>query len=258
MATAALAYAGAAFNQPRWVEAATETATVLLGRSRRPDGRWLRSRAPGRGDGPLACAADYAWMVEAFTRLGEATGRAAWAQAAAETADELVRLFWDTDGGGFHTSGADSQQLLARMKDVYDGACPSANATAARALARLGELTGVPLYTDLALRTVEALGPLSRRVPTAFPGLAVTGDYLAHPRREVLVASADPAALRPLWDRYLPDTVVAWGEAYASPLWEGRDGPESAGRAFVCEDHACELPVIAPEGLAAALDGGRG
>ena len=55
MATAALAYAGAAFNQPRWVEAAAETATVLLGRSRRPDGRWLRSRAPGRGDGPLAC-----------------------------------------------------------------------------------------------------------------------------------------------------------------------------------------------------------
>ena len=141
MATAALAYAGAAFNQPRWVEAAAETATVLLGRSRRPDGRWLRSRAPGRGDGPLACAADYAWMVEAFTRLGEATGRAAWAQAAAETTNELVRLFWDADGGGFHTSGADGQQLVARMKDVYDGACPSANATAARALARLGELT---------------------------------------------------------------------------------------------------------------------
>ena len=50
--------------------------------------------------------------------------------------------FWDEQNGGFFTSGSDAEPLIARMKDVYDGAVPSANATAVLALARLGELTG--------------------------------------------------------------------------------------------------------------------
>ena len=263
MAVAALAYAGRAFDHPSWVEAAAQAATVIIGRSRLPDGRWLRSRVPGPADGessgrpptgPLACAGDYAWLVEAFTRLGEATGRSLWTSAAIETADSLIRLFWDHTDGAFFTSGADGEHLVARTKDVTDGACPSANATAARALARLGELTGEPLYGDFAQRTVEALSPPLWRAPEAFPGLALAVDYLARPKRQVAVAHAGPARMRPVWDRYLPDTVVAWGEPYNSPIWAGRDGPESAGLAFVCEGYACKLPLAAPVDLAAALD----
>ena len=39
--------------------------------------------------------------------------------------------------------------------------------------------------------------------------------------------------------RYLPSTVLAWGERYDSPLWEGRDD----GQAYVCQDYACQLPA---------------
>ena len=57
-----------------------------------------------------------------------------------------------------------------------------------------------------------------------------------------------------MWERYLPDTVLAWGEPYPSPLWEGRDGPSTSGRAYVCESYTCKLPVTEPAELAALLD----
>ena len=244
MAVSALAYAGRALDRPAWVAAAAETAGALLEELRGADGRWRRSWLPGlTGPTPLACSADYAWLVEAFTRLSEATGEARWMSEARAAADALIDLFWDDLGGGFFTTGKDAEQLIARMKDVHDGAVPSANATAALALARLGELTGVGHYEELARRTVQALGPALAVSPASFAGTAVAVDFLSAPRRQVVVSSADPALVRPVWARYLPSTVLAWGEPYPSPLWEGRDDAGAAGQVFVCEGYTCLLPV---------------
>ena len=262
MAISALAYAGSAFAQPTWVSAAAATAELLLAKLRRPDGRWLRSWRPGAQAGAgaggrrLACAGDYAWLVEAFTRLGEATGQAKWANAAREAASFMLGLFWDEQGGGFFTSGSDAEPLIARMKDVYDGAVPSANATAVLALARLGELTGEPQFTDVAQQTVGSMAPAMSRSPIAFPGLALAADYLMSPKRQVVITTSDPRLVRPVWERYLPDTVLAWAEPYPSPLWEGRDGPSTSGRAYVCESYTCKLPLTEPAELAALLDKG--
>jgi hypothetical protein len=254
MAISALAYAGRALDHPSWVVAAAGTAEVLLRQLRSLNGRWLRSWLPGRaGPAPLACSADYAWLVDAFTRLSEATGDARWTGEARAAADGLMDLFWDRQGGGFFTTGADAEQLIARMKDIHDGAVPSANATAALALARLGELTGETRYEEVARRTVEALGPALAMSPASFAGVAVAADYLSGPRRQVLVASTDPALVRPVWARYLPDTVLAWGEPYESPLWEGRGDGTAAGSVFVCESYRCRLPVRHPDEVAALL-----
>ena len=49
--------------------------------------------------------------------------------------------------------------------------------------------------------------------------------------------------------RYLPEVVLAWGEPYASPLWEGR----SDGHAYVCHDFTCQAPVTDVDALVAQL-----
>ncbi len=211
-------------------------------------------REVGAGRGLLAYAGDYAWLTEAFTRLGEATGRRSWTQLASDTAGSLLDLFWDKETGGFFTYGNDAEDLIARMKDVQDGATPSANATAALALARLGDLTGETSFTDAAAQTVALMASPLSRLPAAFPGLALVGSYLGSPRRQVVVASSAPALVRPVWERFLPDTVLAWDEPYPSPVWEGRTGPDASGRAFVCESYTCQLPVTEPAELAALLD----
>jgi uncharacterized protein YyaL (SSP411 family) len=245
----ALAEAAAATGDTSWAEQATAIGRFLLDHLRGDDGRWRRSWRAGAGPRHMAYAADYAWLVDLFTRLGELTGGAAWTGHAVQTADDLLDLFGDDGGGGFFTTGADAETLIVRTKDVFDGATPSANAVAALALARLGALTGVDRYTDAAGRVVDMLGDLLARHPTAFPHTLLTAARLAEGWTEVVVTGDRPDLLATVRRRWLPEAVVAWGEPNASPLWRDR----AADRAYVCRHYACRLPTAHPDALDAEL-----
>jgi len=246
----ALAEAAAATGEAVWAEAAVGIGRFLGDHLRGDDGRWRRSWQPGGGARHLACAADYAWLVDLFTRLGELTGRAVWTDRAVETADSLIDLFQDAVAGGFFTTGHDAEALIVRTKDVFDGATPSANAVAALSLARLGALTGEERYTSAARRVVDLLGELLVRHPTAFAHTLLTAVHLIEGWTEVVVTGDRPDLVGAVHSRWLPGSVLAWGEPTGSPLWAGRD----PGRAFVCRNHTCRLPADDVSTLEAQLD----
>ena len=259
MAIAALAEAGGALKAQGWVSAAEEVAHFLLGALRRPDGRWLRSwqGVPGGESRAqhLAYASDLAWLVEAFTRLGEATGRAAWLSHARDAAGQLLDRYWDGHAGGFHSTGDDAEVLIARPKDTADGAIPSANSVAATALLRLAALTGERGYRERAEAVVDAMGPALRRAPLAFTGMVAAADLAGTGLTEVAVTGDRPDLVAAVRRSYRPAVVMAWGEPFDSPLWAGRTGPDAAGLAFVCRDFACRAPVGDAAALADALGG---
>src|SRR5690625_6690627 len=62
----------------------------------------------------------------------------------------MIALSWDEKDGGFYFSGDDSETLISREKEVYDGALPSGNSVAAVMLTRMGYLTGETKYLDKA------------------------------------------------------------------------------------------------------------
>ncbi|MDQ1440116.1 MAG: uncharacterized protein QOG97_344 [Acidimicrobiaceae bacterium] len=255
MAVAALAEAGAAMGRTDWVAAAAEVAEFLLSSLRRPDGRWLRAWQGGRAGRHLAYAGDYAWLVEAFTRLAEATGRARWVAEARAAADDLVRLFWDGQEGGFFTTGEDAEKLIVRSKDTYDGATPAANSVAAVALLRLSALTGEESYGATGTVVVTGMAPLLARHPTAFTNFLAAVDLVVSGVTEVAVTGDRGDLVAAVANRYLPNSVLAWGEPYPSPLWEGRTGGENAGKAFVCRNYTCGAPVEDIDSLLEQLAG---
>ncbi len=284
---AALAEAAAATGRRDWLDAAVGTGEFLLRSLRREDGRWLRSwqarggarhpeaerareagaraarseaaraGSPGARSGAgrrpiLAYAADHAALVDAFVRLAEATGQARWIDAARSTGDALLDLFWDEERGGVFTTGSDAERLVARNKDLMDNATPSANSLAAVALLRLAALTGEERYRDRAERIMRLAGPLATQHPTAFGHLLAAVDLAVNGIDEVVVAGDRPDLVEAVQSRFLPGAVLAWGERYASPLWEGRDD----GRSYVCRNYACRLPAEDPEALTAQLHPG--
>jgi uncharacterized protein len=253
---AALAEAAAGTGRRDWLDAAVGTGEFLLTSLRRDDGRWLRSWQADGGTGRrpiLAYAADHAALVDAFARLAEATGQARWLDAARSTADTLLDLFWDEERGGLFTTGSDAERLVARNKDLMDNATPSANSLAAVALLRLAALTGEERYRDRADRILRLAGRLATQHPTAFGHLLAAVDLAADGIDEVVVAGDRPDLVEVVHSQFLPGAVLAWGERYASPLWEGRDD----GRAYVCRNYACRLPAEDPETLSAQLHAGR-
>jgi uncharacterized protein YyaL (SSP411 family) len=241
MFAAALAEAGAAFGRADWVDAAAALGEHLLGPLRREDGRWLRVE----GSPILAYAIDYAWLVDAFTRLAEATGQSRWIAAAREAADGLIDLFTDQDGLGFFTVGVDGEALIVRQKDVFDGATPAANSVAAVALLRLGALTGEGRYTDAGTGVLQMLRPTLERHPSAFSHALAAVDLEVSGITEIAVVGDRPDLVSAVHRRLLPDAVLAWGEPYQSPLWEARQD----GLAYVCRGYVCQAPVDSTHAL---------
>ena len=247
-----LAEAGAATGNRLWVDDAVRTAEFLLTHLRTPEGRWLRSWQDDGETGRaqhLALAVDHAALVDAFTRLAEATGQARWIAAAGSVADDLIRLFWDAGETGFFTTGDDAERLIARTKDLMDNATPSANSTAALALLRLAALTGDERYRRHGEQAVASVAGVAAQHPTAFAHLLAAVDLLVNGVQEVAVVGDAAALVLAVQTRYLPGAVLAWGEPYPSPLWEGR----TDGHAYVCRDFTCAAPVTDAASLIAQL-----
>jgi uncharacterized protein YyaL (SSP411 family) len=188
----------------------------------------------------LAFAADHAALVDAFTRLYEATGRARWVDAAVDAAESLLGLFWDDEGGGVFTTGHDAERLVARQKDLLDNATPSANSMAAVALLRLGALAGNDRDVARAEDVLRVLGPVAAQHPTALAHLLAAVDLSANGIDEIVVTGDRPDLVEVVRSAWRPRAVLAWGERFASPLWQGR--PDD-GRAYVCRHYVCDAPI---------------
>ena len=248
---ATLAEAAAATGNSGWLDAAVVNGRFLLDRLRRADGRWMRSWQADGGARHLAFAADHAALVDAFTRLAEATGQATWITAARETADALLDLFSDEAGAGFFTTGNDGEQLIARSKDLMDNATPGANSLAANALLRLAALTGEDRYRRRGEAILALLGPVAGQHPAAFANLLAAVDMVDAGITEIAIVGDLGDLVAAVHVRYLPNAVLAWGEPYPSPLWHERE----RGKAYVCRDYACQRPVDSVEDLLGQLEG---
>jgi uncharacterized protein YyaL (SSP411 family) len=246
---AALAEAAAAAQRDDWRDAAVQTADFLFA-NLHAEGRWRRSWQADTGSRHLAYAADHAALVDACTRLYECTGDPRWIERARSVADELADRFWDGDAGGFFTTGHDAERLVARQKDLIDGATPSANSMAAVALLRLAALTGSAADDARARSLLAMLGDAPSRHPTAFAHALAGIDIAVGPATEVVVTGDRHDLVSEVQRRFLPRAVLAWGDPFPSPLWEAR----APGRAYVCEGYACRQPVETIDQLASELD----
>ncbi len=248
-----LTQAAAVFGRRDWLDAAIANAEFLLRELRNDNGRWLRSWHP---DGTprarhAALAADHAALVDAFTRLAEATGEARWINEAVRTADTMLDWFFDAEQGGLYTTADDAESLVVRQKDLTDGATPSANSTAAIALFRLAALTGESRYANHADRILQLLAAAVGKNPAQYSNGLVATDLRRRGLTEVVVVGERNDLVRLAQSVWRPDTVLVWGEPYDSPLW--KDRPEGFG--YVCREYACDAPQDTLQGFAEALTG---
>jgi uncharacterized protein YyaL (SSP411 family) len=249
----ALAQAAAVFGRRDWLDAAISNAEFLLRELRADNGRWFRSwQADGEPRARhMALAADHAALVDAFTRLAEASGQERWISEAVRTADTMLDWYFDPEHGGLFTTAEDGEDLVVRQKDLADGATPSANSMAAIALVRLAALTGEQRYANHADRILQLLAAAVDKTPGQHSNALVATDLRRRGITEVVIVGDRPDLVRLAQSIWRPDTVLAWGEPYDSPLWQDRP----AGYGYVCRNYACELPQDTLQGFAEALTG---
>ena len=258
----ALALAGAALAEPRYVEAAGRAADFLLASLRRDDGGLWHAWRRGQAAVP-AFLEDYAALAEGLVTLYEATFEERWIDEALRLSDYILAHFADPDGGGFYMAEAAHANVLVRKKDLFDNATPSGGGLAAHLFLRLGRLAARDDLRNYAEKTLQATVPLMRQAPLGCGQLLLALEMFLGPTPEIVLlgddAQATITAIRALHRGFLPNRVLAFrpaaGDRYRSPALDtafSNKQPSSPGPTlFVCQNFACQAPV---SGLQAVLE----
>lgn len=165
MMITALAEAGQWLKEPRYLKAAKQAAEFLW-RTHWQGGRLTRSSLAGRLSGE-GLQEDYACLAEGLLALYDADAGAAWLSRAQALTDTMLDEFWDQTQGGFFMNRQEDR-LPLRPKELWDGACPSGNAVAARVLARLWRRAPKARYESYLSALSAALAEVISRHPSGF------------------------------------------------------------------------------------------
>jgi uncharacterized protein YyaL (SSP411 family) len=248
-------------REKRYLRSAERAADLVLRELRRADGGLYRTRRAGRSHLD-AYLEDYAYFSDALITLYEAGGRAEYLEQALALAERMVKDFGDGTARSFGTATG-HEALVARPRESHDGALPSSNAVAARALARLGRHFDRDDLTRRARQAIEAYGALIGRAPRPFAtSLGVLELLDAKPLELVVVGTpgaADREALEAaLAERYLPNAVRAHHDPSAAPegraLLAGKTAVNGRAALYVCSNYQCAAPVTEPGEIQSAFD----
>ncbi|MCH7760927.1 thioredoxin domain-containing protein [candidate division TA06 bacterium] len=247
-----MTYAYQVLEEPKYLEAAQSSAKFIQ-KELVKKGRLLRRYREGEAKF-LGYLVDYAFFVMALIDLYEATFEIDYLKEALRLHSEMVRLFWDEQGGGFFDTGNDGEVLLARSKEVYDGAIPSGNSIAILNLLRLSELTGNRDLKTLAEKSLNSFSSLLNQSPTAYPQLLCGLDFYLDTPKEIVLAGRHNAEdtrvlLQGIHRHFIPNKVLALatpGDGKTQkliPMLEGRLTLNGKATVYVCENYTCKLPT---------------
>lgn len=250
---AAMAYGARVLESDEYLEAARRAAGFILQELRREDGRLLARYRDGEAAFP-AYLDDYAFLIWGLIELYEATFYQEYLKTAIELTAHMLSLFHDDENGGFYIYGSDSEQLIARPKELYDGAIPSGNSVAALDLLRLARLTGNSEYEELAHGQFDAFAGSVDHYPAGYPHFLMAFMFAAEKGSEIIIAGNrdnkdTESMLRMVNGNFLPFSVFAVKEpeedelAELIPFVEGQQMVDGKTTAYICENFACRAPI---------------
>lgn len=183
----AFAKAAQAFNNETYSNAATKAYSFIEKYLSNKDGRLIHRFREGESGLP-AHIDDYAFMINALIDLYETTFEIKYLKRAIDLNEILIKEFWDTQNGGFYFTSNKSEELIARQKDVYDGAIPSGNSIALLNLIRLSKFTADSNLEKKASELVKYFSGYISKSLSAFSMFMCALDFQLHSSTEIVIA----------------------------------------------------------------------
>ncbi|HRE75574.1 MAG TPA: thioredoxin domain-containing protein [Flavobacteriales bacterium] len=191
---------------------------------------------------------DYAFCIEAFTRLFSITGDELWLAYADKWATYVLHYFSDENDILFYFTSSKSEALIARKTELSDNVIPASNSVMARSLHELGGIMGKIEYTHRANRMLQTVYSHMEAYGAGYSNWGMLLLDLLEEPKEVVVCGedADTMALRILQD--VPPHVRVYVCIAESdlPLFKNRF-KTGQSLIYVCRNKSCNLPVQSPE-----------
>ncbi|MBI5662999.1 MAG: thioredoxin domain-containing protein [Ignavibacterium album] len=155
---------------------------------------------------------DYSFYIQAQLDLFEATADAEFLETAIGLNELLFGKFLDKKSGGYFFTSNDSEQLIARQKEIYDGAVPSGNSVQLLNLVRLFELTSNNFYYEFAQKQIKAFAGEVNRMPSVFAQFLCGLDFMFGPAIELVITAKENKIseniIRTISQIYFPSKVI--------------------------------------------------
>lgn len=249
---AAMAYGGRVLKNSDYIDASKKAAKFILNKLKTNDGRLLARYRDGQA-AHLGTIDDYAFMIWGLIELYETTFDIVYLQNAIDLNNHMINLFWDENEGGLFITGKDSEELVVRPKDIYDGATPSGNSVATMNMLRLAKITGNQELEEKAMLQFNVFGGNVKENPNSYSYFMMAFLFSNIATKEIVI-SGDRSnketqnMLEIINQRFLPFTTVILNDGNLKlynqiPFIKNQGMVDNKTTAYVCENFSCNKPT---------------
>ncbi|WP_434281922.1 thioredoxin domain-containing protein [Clostridium botulinum] len=248
----AFSKAGRSFKNDNYIEIAKKSANFIIENLMDERGTlYARIREGERGNEGFID--DYAFFLWALIELYEASFDIYYLEKSIEVADSMIDLFWHKENGGFYLYSKNSEKLLVRPKEIYDGATPSGNAVASLALNLLYYITGEDRYKYLVDKQFKFFATNIKSGPMYHLFSVMAYMYNVLPVKEITLAYREKDEdfykfINEVNNRYIPFSIVTLNDKSneiekINKNIKDKIAIKDKTTVYICQNYACREPI---------------
>ncbi len=249
---ASLAYGGRVFEKQEYINAAKEATEFILKKLIREDGRLLARYRKGE-TANLGILDDYAFFIWALIELYESCFEIKYIKEALALKDQMIKLFWDAEEGGFYLYGSDNEKLIMKPKELYDGAIPSGNSIAALDLLRLSKITGDLKLEAFTKDQFQVFANMVNKNSMAYTCFSTAFMYHNSSIKEIVIAGDKEEkfvkeALKEIDKEYNPFLIIILNDKNKAldninAFIKGQGKVNGKAAIYICENFSCKKAI---------------
>jgi uncharacterized protein len=252
---ASLSIAGKILKNEKYIESAKKAVDFIYSNLIDSDGRLLARYREGHAS-ILAYSQDYSFLIWGLIELYESTFESIYLEKALNLNKQLIKYFWDEKSGGLFLYGNDSENLIIRPKEIYDGVIPSANSVSTLNWLRLSRLTNDIELEKLANKQFKAFSDTINSNPTSCTYMLSAYLFATSKTKElIIIGNKNSQRTKEMIDilnsKFNPNITTIFKEPNDDsilktiPYLSNYKEVENITTAYVCSNNTCSLPIIA-------------
>jgi len=230
------------FNEPEFLNAAIKNAEFILKNIQKSDYRLDRNYKNGKSsiNGFLD---DYAFTIDAFTALYQATFDEKWLLEAQHLQAYAISHFYDAKTHMFFYTSDIDPKLIARKMEITDNVIPSSNSQMAKNLFLLGQYFYNDDYISMSKKMLNNVKQDALKGQAYYANWDILMSWFISEPYEVAIVGKDDIKKRIELDAYyLPNVFLSGGKKEGTLALLKNKYVSAQTTIYACQNKSCKRP----------------
>jgi uncharacterized protein YyaL (SSP411 family) len=236
-------YAYRALGSKDYLVSAEKNASFILRNLKKPDGGLFHNHKNSKStiNGFLE---DYAFVIDAFISLYQATFDLVWLTNAKDLLDYTIKHFYNSEAGMFYFTSDENTDLIIRKFEITDNVIPASNSSLANSLFQLSQYYENHEYQRIEEKMFSLVKDKMMKYPSAFTNWGILALNLVYPFYSVAICGENaPQLSKELNENYIPNIQIACStDESVLPLMKNKF-IRNKTLIYVCSASECKQPV---------------